>query len=394
VSTSGSREAAGAVRADGTDDGGPPLRVLHVVHTTELGLGTSVRIAADQAARGWEVALACSDDEAARAWAPHHPAVRHLAWNATRAPGAGLPREVAALGAILRTTKPDLVHLHSSKAGLAGRLLLRGRRPTLFQPHAWSFAAVSGPIRTATVAWERHAARWADAVVCVSGAERASGRAAGIRARYRVIPNGVDLGALPPASADDRLAARARLGLGAGTPLAVCVGRLSEQKGQDLLLDAWPAVRRDVPDATAILVGDGPDRPDLERRGVEGVGLAGARRDVADWLAAADVVVQPSRWEGMALIVLEAMARGRSVVAAAADGVRESLGDDSGAVVPVGDPGALARAVAERLRDPGLAATEGAAGRARAERFHDVRRSCDAVAALSREVVVRRATVR
>jgi len=88
------------------------------------------------------------------------------------------------------------------------------------------------------------------------------------------------------------------------------------------------------------------------------------------------------------------MARARPVVAAAADGVRESLGDDSGAVVPIGGVTGLADAVAARLLDPALAAAEGSAGRARAERFHDVRRSREAVAALVGEVAERRTTRR
>jgi glycosyltransferase involved in cell wall biosynthesis len=84
--------------------------------------------------------------------------------------------------------------------------------------------------------------------------------------------------------------------------------------------------------------------------------------------------------------VLEAMARGRSVVASAADGVRESLGDDAGAVVPVDDAEAVGRAVAERLTDPDRAAREGEAGRERAVRLHDVRTNLDAIAALTEEV--------
>ena len=90
-------------------------------------------------------------------------------------------------------SKLNRVHLHSSKAGLAGRLALRCRVPTLFQPHAWSFDAVDGLARRGALAWERWATRWAAAVVCVSAAERDSGIRLGVRARYEVVPNGVDL---------------------------------------------------------------------------------------------------------------------------------------------------------------------------------------------------------
>ena len=368
----------------------PGRRVLHVAHTTELGLGTAARMAADQAARGWDVTVACSDDAAARTWRDRWPDVRHVTWNAMRGPGPGTPREIAVLRAIVRETAPGLVHLHSSKAGLAGRLLLRGRLPTLFQPHAWSFEAATGPLRRATVAWERRAARWADAIVCVSEAERNRGVEAGVRGPFRVIPNGIDLQALEPATDVDRSEARRRLGLDSESPLAVCVGRLSRQKGQDLLLAAWPAVRRAAPGAGLVLVGDGPDRATLERRGVAGVRFAGLRTDVPDWLAASEAVVLPSRWEGMPLVVLEAMARCRSVVAAAADGVREALPDEAGAIVPIGDPGALAAAVAERLRDPARARAEGEAGRRHVEAHHDLRANLEAVASLYDEVLARR----
>ena len=139
--------------------------------------------------------------------------------------------------------------------------------------------------------------------------ERRLGEASGIRGAFRVVPNGVDLEAIPFADAEERAAARARLELGDG-PLVVCVGRLSRQKGQDVLLDAWPQVTARVSDARLVLVGDGPEREALEARVSGETTLAGERDDVADWLAAADVVALPSRWEGMSLALLEAMARG------------------------------------------------------------------------------------
>jgi glycosyltransferase involved in cell wall biosynthesis len=281
---------------------------------------------------------------------------------------------------------PDLVHLHSAKAGLAGRIALRGRRPTVYQPHAWSFDAVSGPVRAAALAWERVAARWAHVLLCVSESERQRGASHGIRGRWRVIENGVDLEAFPVADDPARAAARARLGLGGG-PLVVCVGRLTRQKGQDVLVAAWPGVRDRVPDAALALVGSGPDRDQLTARKAPGVRLVGERRDVRDWLAAADVVAVPSRWEGMPLVLLEAMAVGRSVVAADVPGAREALGDGAGAVVPPDDLSALAGALVLRLLDGLRADAEGTAGRTRVEARFDVRHSAAAVARLYDELV-------
>ncbi|MDP9341645.1 MAG: glycosyltransferase, partial [Actinomycetota bacterium] len=180
-----------------------PLRVLHVAHTTELGLQTSAYHARMQAGRGWDVAIACSTDRGLDTWAGRI-GVRHIPWEASREPGPATAGEVARLARIVRAFDPDLVHLHSSKAGLAGRLVLRGRRPTVFQPHAWSFHAVSGPVERAALAWERWGARWAHAVVCVSRAERDRGARAGIRARYRVVASAIDVESLPVATEEAR----------------------------------------------------------------------------------------------------------------------------------------------------------------------------------------------
>lgn len=360
--------------------------VLHVTQPTIDGVANSVlELVADQVERGWTVAVASPADRESFLAALDERGAQHRVWRATRAPGPAGVAETARLARIVRQVDPEIVHLHSSKAGLAGRLAVRGRRPTVFQPHAWSFEAVGGLQRRAAVLWERTAARWTRAIVCVSEGERRRGEAHGIRGPFRVIPNGVDLAAFSPA---DRSAARARLGL-TEAPLVVCVGRLSPQKGQDVLLGAWPAVRARVPEARLALVGEGPERDRLQREAPPEVVFAGYRADVPDWLAAADVVAAPSRWEGMSLALLEAMAQGRSVVASDTAGAAEALGGEAGAVVPVGDREALADALAQRLLDPALAAAEGRAARARVERHYDLRRALADVAALYAELAPR-----
>ncbi|WNI16484.1 glycosyltransferase family 4 protein [Actinacidiphila sp. ITFR-21] len=308
-------------------------------------------------------------------------------WPARRSPGPALAREVAAAGRVLRAARPDLLHLHSAKAGLAGRLAARGALPTVFQPHAWSFEAVTGPAAGAALRWERYAAaRWTDLVLCVSEAERATGRRQGVRADWAVVPNGVDTARFAPAA--DRAAVRAALpalcGLAPGAPLVVCVGRLCPQKGQDVLLRAWPDVAARLPGARLALVGDGPDRDRLFRDAPPGVLLAGASADPGPWYQAADVVVQPSRWEGMALAPLEAMACGRPVVLTDVAGARESLppADTAGCVVPVADPPALAAALLRLLTDPRLRTAAGARALGRVRDRHDVRRAAAEVAAL------------
>ncbi|WP_447007507.1 glycosyltransferase [Saccharothrix isguenensis] len=341
-----------------------------------------LELAEAQRALGWTVVVVCPPGplgERARGLG-----IEVRDWPAGRQPGFGTVAEVVRLRRILRDLAPDVVHLHSSKAGLVGRLVVRGRRPTLFQPHLWSFQTATGLVAGASRAWERVASRWTHQLVCVSDDELAVGRAVGVGGSAEVVCNGVDVDRLRPS---DRVAARWRLGL-PDVPTAVCVGRLAPLKGQDRLLAAWPAVRAKVSDARLVLVGDGPMGERWRAAcGDESVRWWGHDDEVADFYAAADVVVLPSRAEGMALVPLEAMACGRSVVAFDVSGVRQSVGE-AGAVLPDGDVEALAEAVAERLADPALADGEGERGRRRVELLFDRRQVADQVATLVDKLVV------
>jgi len=136
-----------------------------------------------------------------------------------------------------------------------------------------------------------------------------------------------------------------------------------------VLLAAWPAVRRHCPDARLALVGDGDLTPTLQSVPTPGVTFAGAVDDVRAWLAAADVVVLPSRWEGLSLTVLEAFASGRGVVVSDVPGLGEVVTPGVGARVAPGDPAALADALTHRLLNPSLARAEGEAAARHAARF-------------------------
>jgi glycosyltransferase involved in cell wall biosynthesis len=352
------------------------MRVAHVTQPVTAGVAEVVlRLAIDQRARGWPVAVVCPPGWLAdRA---RDAGVDVQVWCATRGPGVRTLAETVRLRRILDRLAPDVVHLHSSKAGLAGRLAVRGRRATIFQPHLWSFQSAEGWLGGASAAWEAFAGRWTDQLVCVSDDELAAGRAAGVPTPAEVVCNGVDTDRLRPRS---RSAARHALGLDPDLPTAVCVGRLAPLKGQDQLLAAWPSVLAEVPDARLVLVGDGPMA--ARWRAIPVAAQWHGHSDaVADWYTAADVVVLPSRAEGMALVPLEAMACGRSVVAFDVGGVRQSVAD-GGAVVPAGDVAALAQAVAARLASPALADREGRRGRRRVTALFDSGRMSDQIATL------------
>jgi glycosyltransferase involved in cell wall biosynthesis len=353
------------------------VRVLHVTQPTEAGVARAVHeLARDEVAAGWQVVVASPRNPGFRRRL-EADGVRTEPWEAQRSPGSATAAEVAALQRVVRRWRPDLVHLHSAKAGLVGRTLLRGRLPTIFQPHAWSFHAVSGTSRRLALAWERRAGTWADRVVCVSEDERREGLAAGVRARWEVVPNGVDVSRFRPPAPHERQAARAALDVDPA-PLVVCLGRLSTQKGQDWLLDeVWPHVHEVAPQARLVLVGDGPDRGRLDdaARRAGGVRLAGHAEDPRPWLWAADVVVQPSRWEGMPYGLLEAMACGACVVATDTGGASDLLAapDDATApaVAPLGSAPALAGALLSRLASTHLRQVEGARNRRRVVEQHD-----------------------
>lgn len=351
--------------------------ILHVSQPTEGGVCRCVRqLVADQLEREWQVAVA--SPQGILAEDVRRLGALHYEWPAGRWPGPATLFETARLTDVFHRARPDLVHLHSSKAGLAGRLSLRGRLPTVFQPHGWSFYALDGVMRRAAVLWERFGARWAHVILCVSDSERQRGEAARIPANWHVVPNGVDVQELRPG---DRAQARQKLGLEEG-PLVVCIGRICAAKGQDVLVETWPRVTGRVPDAQLVLVGEGEDAEKVRKAAGDGIVFAGQREDAADWLAAANVVAAPSRWEGMSFAMLEAMAAARSVVITDVPGARDALGQDSAAIVPLDDRRALAAAINVRLLDPAIAEEEGIAARLRVERGHDLRNTTRGVAEL------------
>ncbi|MEV0253078.1 glycosyltransferase [Streptomyces sp. NPDC050732] len=352
--------------------------VLHISQPVDGGVArVVVDLATAQAAAGTDVHVACPQ-EGFLPRALGAAGIRVHPWAATRSPGPRLRAETRDLKRVIDAAAPALVHAHSAKAGLAARLALRGSVPTVFQPHAWSFEAVGGPTALLARLWERHAARWTTRTVCVSEAELATGRRAGVGGSCSVVPNGVDTARFAP---DGQGPAR--------VPLVVCVGRICRQKGQDVLLRAWPAVAARVPGARLVLVGDGPDAERLRERAGPRVAFVGAAADAAPWYRAADVVVLPSRWEGMALAPLEAMACARPVVVTDVDGARESLPRDHHpyALVPPEDPEALARALIALLRDGELRDALGRRGRRHVLDHHDARRAAAAIDAVYGELL-------
>lgn len=259
--------------------------------------------------------------------------------------------------------------------GLAAATLRR--RPLVVYAHGadvgWS--ARRGPLDRALASL---VARHATAVVTNSAAT--AERVAALGAVARVIPPGVDLDRFRP---QDRASARSALGLPQGDRIALYVGTLSRRKGADVFADALDR----VDGWTGIAVGDGELRASLAaRRGLRIVGAI-APDEVPAWMAAADVVVVPSRDEPLGLAAVEALACGIPVVATAVGGLREVVRDGfNGRSVAPGDPAAIAAALGDLETEEARARLAGPARASIAD--FDVRTTDAAMAALWAELGV------
>ena len=335
--------------------------ILHVCQPSNGGVPHVVAQHLEAAgARGWSAHLACPGGDAAVLGRAAGATVHE--WPAVRSPHPRhLAAETRAFRAVVAEVSPDVVVLHSAKAGLVGRFVLRGQLPTVFMPHAWSWLAVSGGQEHLARQWERWAARWTHLLGCVGRAEIDAGRAAGVRGDYLVCDNSVSADQLRALAPRNRVTARRQLGVKATSRLVVCVARLAPQKDHETLLRAWDRVTERAPDAELVLVGDGPLAAELAVRAEQRsrVRLTGAlpRAAAMTWLVAADVVACSSRFEGRALVPQEAAALGRVVVTTEVAGVREGYSGPGRVVVRVGDDVELGAQIADLLLDQGRLAS-------------------------------------
>ena len=271
-----------------------------------------------------------------------------------------------ALVRLLARERIDLLHTHLFHADLAGR----PAACLASVPHlVHTVRTVEGRFRPWQFAFARAAAGCCDRIVCVSQAARDfHSRRSGLpRGRYTVICNGVDAGAFArDEAARDRL--RGQWGIADDEPLFAFVGKLRYEKGLDVLLEAVDMLATRGGAVRLVVAGDGPGQAAAQRfldgrDAGRAINMLGFTRDVAGVLSAADALVVPSRWEGLPLSVMEAMAAGVPVIAARVGGVPELVADGrTGLLVPPEDPQSLADAI-ERLASDSLLRTRlGTAG--------------------------------
>jgi glycosyltransferase involved in cell wall biosynthesis len=258
----------------------------------------------------------------------------------------------------------DIVHAHGLTPGWCAALA-RGIPPVVVTVHNVVIPETAGRNTAMLRALERRLPRWVEAIIATSGSVAA--RMSGGRSAPVVIP---PVGP-PPVPRRSPEAVRAWLGVEATTPLVVCLGRLHAQKGLPTLIDAAAILRRSMPDVVVAIVGAGPQAGRLvqlvEQAGLSGtVRILGPSDDGPGELSAADVVVVTSVWESGPLVVAEAMALGKPVVSTPVGFVPALITDGvSGRLIPIGDPAAIAAALADVLGDPAAAARMGKAGQMR-----------------------------
>lgn len=206
-------------------------------------------------------------------------------------------------------------------------------------------------------------------IICVSESNRRDmiDECPGMTEKTQTVYNGIDPSAFP--SQPDRQIVRREFGM-IQRPVLVTIARLTEEKGHRYLLQALPCLLETWPRLCCVFVGDGGLHDALHRLAVElaverSCRFVGVREDIAEILAAADVVVLPSLSEGFPFVLLEALAMGCPVVASRVNGIPELIEHHkTGLLVPPRDPPALAAAILEMLSDPTAASKMGAEGRA------------------------------
>ena len=297
---------------------------------------------------------------------------------------------------MLRAYRPDIVHTHTAKAGILGRLAARlaGVPIVVHTYHGHVLRGYFGRAKTAFFRLlEQVLSYGSDGIVAVSEAVRDDLASLGVadRERIHVIPLGLELervsGALP------RGALRREAAFPETAPLVGIVGRLVPIKDVPTFLRAAALVRSACPEARFAIVGDGEERGRLEGLARE-LALDGAlrfygwRRDMAEVYGDLDLVVNSSRNEGTPVALIEALAAGRPVIATRVGGNPDVLAEGAhGTLVPAGDPEALARAIVEALASPPAALARAAAGRRQVLAKHSVARLVDDMDRLYRELL-------
>jgi len=305
------------------------------------------------------------------------------------------------IGRLVAALEFDVIHAHHPflLGPAARRLARRTRRPLVFTYHtryekyAHYVPLPLGLVQAAALRISAGFAAQADAVLAPSAVIRDELHARGVRAPIAVVPTGIDLTRFRPG---DREAARRSLGVGAGEPLVLYVGRLDREKSVDRVLSAFERVASTIPAARLVLVGQGTEAERLRRMAAslpmaQRIRFLGLRPHdaLAECYQAADVFLFASETETQGLVLAEAAACGLPAVAVNAAGCDEVVRDGDTGILTKGDPAALAEAAIGLLLDPERRRAMARRAREMAERLFDVKLQIDRTMAVYADAVAR-----
>ncbi|MCY2958606.1 MAG: glycosyltransferase [Planctomycetota bacterium] len=365
------------------------MKILHLITTLDVG-GAEMHLLAQvrgQTARGHAVHVAWLKGQGSMA-------------EDFRRAGAALVARTSPIVLPALVRRFDLVHTHLLKAdaigavaaiaaGVTGRLVSskHNDEQVLKRALVSRVHGVLGNVPKRVIVLSDHVGRFVEEHGRVD------------RARIRRVYYGLDPAPFEAAArlpAAEKLAARAEFGFGPRDTVFVCVARFAAQKAHDVLLRAFDRARRTDPSIRLLLVGDDPfgdwrQRAEAQARELQlgsACVFAGIRRDVPRLLAASDVFVMCSLWEGLGLVFLEAMATELPVLATRVSAVPEVVAEDrTGILVPPADDASLAEGLLRLSRDPSLRRRLGVAGAERVRASFGLERMFDETLAVYREVL-------
>ncbi len=290
----------------------------------------------------------------------------------------------------------DILHTHDYRTNVLGGLAARRvDRSIPWVATVHLHTATSRRLRVYR-ALDLFLLRLADRVITVSRDQRRLLLRRGVdRQRLVLIPTVIDIDGFVRA-AEGRDTVRERLGVSPDSPVVTLVGRLSAQKGVDVLLSAATVILEHLPETRFLIVGSGPLRATLEKQTdelglTESVSFLGYLREIPSVLGASDVVVFPSRSEGLPVAMLEAMAMARPVVASCVGGIPDLVSHGrTGLLVERDGAEELAMHVVRVLGDPGMARSLGEAGRAKVAVDCCPQRAARRIASIYRSVLLER----
>jgi glycosyltransferase involved in cell wall biosynthesis len=337
-------------------------RVLHLVDSLEIG-GLERLVHDLTIARGATTSVACLSSVGAFGESLRAHGFQ-VEWIRTK---GGFWGTVRRLAAVLRRTRPDILHCHNIRQVLIGSVsaALAGGTPLVFTKHG--IGRPSG--KMARAVYRYFLRRVYVVAVSEETVQIMTDWMDGGGHPVRHIANGIAME--PYRQLPSRQEARAALGLPPADLVVGTVSRMSPCKNHRLLVDLFARLLEEIPGALLVIAGDGQERPHVERRIQEHnigdrVVMLGERQDVPIVLSAMDVFCLPSRTEGMPMTVLEAMAASRPVVASRVGGIPELVVEGvTGLLASPDDPGEFVQALLSLARDPARAGEMGRIGHAR-----------------------------